>query len=233
MAPVRKPLPTPTGEAAGEPQAASSLVEVHFCTSCGKMLCRPEEPTALLLCTYARDNDSRALAVLIAAKQQDLVRIATNWCREWELPPYWGEDVVQLTLVKIARKAHKFDCAKPAWPWLSTVLKRTFLDFYRRETRLRFKPLCIPTVENDDGSTNPREPADHPRYEPPREALFHERDELLERAIAQLPERERLAFVARQAGKSNQQIAAELGCSESTACTLYGNAVRLLRNRLQ
>lgn len=178
---------------------------------------RPDEGDAALLARYARGDASAAHALtvrLVPRVHAQAFRLLGDAAE--------AEDVVQDAMLRLWRIA-------PDWregeaqvsTWLYRVVANLCTDRLRRRIRTGI-PL--------DDVAEPEDPA------PDAEAqmLEHARHTALRKAIADLPERQRLALTLRHfEGASNPEIATQLGVSVEAVESLTARAKRGLAQALK
>lgn len=117
-----------------------------------------------------------------------------------------AEDLCQETFIKALRGWESHDADASVTSWLYRIATNTAYDYLRRRRRIRFT-----TLPEDDRT----EPADGRSME-----LRLDEQEPVRTALAQLPEMYRLPLVLHSLeGRSTQEIAATLGCSNSAVKT--------------
>ncbi|MCK5943395.1 MAG: sigma-70 family RNA polymerase sigma factor [Planctomycetes bacterium] len=133
----------------------------------------------------------------------------------------WADDLVQETIVRAMRDAHRFDDRFPLAVWLFRIARNLALDLLRREGRHRLRnarvaprdaaaPAAITTVEHKEFQI------------------------ALEGALQQLPEAFRTVFLLRDGeGLSYEEIAQVLTISPKTVSSRLHRARQQLRAHLQ
>jgi RNA polymerase sigma-70 factor (ECF subfamily) len=126
--------------------------------------------------------------------------------------------------------------ARPAAEWnvlFYRILHSRITDWYRRASvRNRVRHWFGP---NDDESEDPLNSISDPAAPDPAELVIRRfTGEALEKAVRQLPLRQRQAFLMRAwEGLDVAQTAAAMGCSEGSVKTHYSRAVHALRGLLE
>ena len=126
-----------------------------------------------------------------------------------------AEDLVQETFVRVYRHLHRFDPTKKFSTWIYTIASNLAKNELRNRSR---NPLVLfQTIKkNWDADHRPLEWEDH-TYKP--DDLYRKRHlkELVEKAVAELPEHHRIVFVLRELeGKTYEEIADITGCNLGT-----------------
>ena len=116
-----------------------------------------------------------------------------------------AEDLCQETFIKALRSWHQRDANASVAAWLYRIATNTAYDFLRRRRRIRFTPLL---------DMEPPPTGSHSM-----ESRLDE-GEPVQRALEQLPDMYRLPLVLHSCeGRSTQEIADALGCSNSAIKT--------------
>jgi len=167
-------------------------------------------------------GDRDALAPLVERHYRRLYRIALGYLRQNED----ALDVVQEVFVKAFQAAGRWDGSADAGPWLSRITVNLSIDRWRRNRRRgqTFSPL----VEGDH-----LEVLKDSRPGPERGVERREAQARLERALAELPERQRAVVVLRHyQDLSLEEIAGTLGMSLGTVKSSLHRALHRMRATL-
>lgn len=126
-----------------------------------------------------------------------------------------AEDLVQETFIRVYRHLHRFDQSKKFSTWAYTIASNLAKNELRNRSR---NPLVLFQAirKSWDADHRPLEWEDH-TYRP--DDLFRKRHlrELVERAVAELPEHHRTVFVLREMeGKTYEEIAEITGVNLGT-----------------
>lgn len=147
-------------------------------------------------------------------------------------------DVVQETMLQLVRRYR--DKTEDEWKALFyRILHNKINDTFRKRKLTRGLFGWLPQRYNDDSDQentgDPFEQVPSPRGTTPDAGLEQERQaQALQTAIAQLPRRQREAFVLRcWEGFSTTETASTMGCSEGSVKTHYSRAMSSLRNLLE
>lgn len=135
-----------------------------------------------------------------------------------------AEDIGQEAFLRLLRRPGAYDPARPFSAWIRTVARNLCHDRYRRESaRARHQEVAV-----EQRSFGPR-----PVATPPEAAAASEREMLLRRAVAGLPEKFREAFVlCAVRGLSYDEAAAVCGCPAKTISTRIARARKRLLERM-
>lgn len=172
-----------------------------------------------LLVRYLSGDES-AFETLVALYEEKLFAFLARMIGDDHL----AEDVFQQTFVKVARNAGAYDGRASFSTWLFRIARNTALDELRRRRNRPGEPRGEAGAEGvADGSV-----------ETPLDKLA--REELtarMRRALAELPEEQREAFLLREEGDLGfSEIGEALGCGKETAKSRFRLAVGKLRAKL-
>jgi RNA polymerase sigma-70 factor (ECF subfamily) len=126
-----------------------------------------------------------------------------------------SEDLVQETFIRVYRHLHRFDQSKKFSTWVYTIASNLAKNELRNRAR---NPLVLfQTIRTSwDSDDRPLEWEDN-TYRP--DDLFRKRHlrQMVETAVAELPEHHRTVFVLREMeGKTYEEIAEITGCNLGT-----------------
>ena len=156
----------------------------------------------------------RALGELIRRHQQKVLALAYRTLGRWDL----AEDVAQEVFLRVHRSAPRFKPKAKVTTWLYRVTVNLCLDTLRRAKRT---PVAIPEEVSFSAPTGRN----------PLEA--RERVAMVQRAVANLPDRQRTALnLCRYQGLSHKEIAEATGWSASAVESLLVRAYANLRKSL-
>jgi len=165
-------------------------------------------------------GDRRAFDVLVDRYQRRLLNFVYRTIGDRER----GEDLVQEVFIRVHRHLHRFDQSKKFSTWIYTIASNLAKNELRNRSR---NPLVLFQAIRKDDDPDQRPLQFEDRNTRPDD-LFRKRHlrELVEWAVAQLPEHHRIVFVLRELeGKTYEEIA------EITDCNLGTVKSRLNRAR--
>ena len=142
-------------------------------------------------------------------------------------------DLVQDAMIKLARKYA--DRPQAEWtPLFYRILQNGIRDWHRRQAVRNRVMVWFGRSKDKDNEFDVVAAAPDPAGRTPDEQLqSHEAMQTLESAIAELPARQREAFVLRTfEGLNVAGTASVMGCSEGSVKTHYSRAVHSLRETL-
>jgi RNA polymerase sigma-70 factor (ECF subfamily) len=168
------------------------------------------------LVARARAGDEAALNALVSAHHRAVFEVAYRILGDADS----AADATQDTFVKAVKALGTFRGEATFRTWLLRIAANTARSAGRSATRRREVPL-EPAVKRAGG----RDPA--------REAVIRTEAERVQRALDELPEKQRLAVTLRiHHDLSHREIAAALGSSEGAARVNYHLGIKRLRERL-
>jgi RNA polymerase sigma-70 factor (ECF subfamily) len=165
-------------------------------------------------------GDRRAFDMLVDRYQRRLLNFVYRTIGDRER----GEDLVQEVFIRVHRHLHRFDQSKKFSTWIYTIASNLAKNELRNRSR---NPLVLFQAIRKDDEQDQRPLQFEDRNSRPDD-LFRKRHlrELVEWAVAQLPEHHRIVFVLRELeGKTYEEIA------EITDCNLGTVKSRLNRAR--
>jgi len=165
-------------------------------------------------------GDRRAFDVLVDRYQRRLLNFVYRTIGDRER----GEDLVQEVFIRVHRHLHRFDQSKKFSTWIYTIASNLAKNELRNRSR---NPLVLFQAIRKDDDADQRPLQFEDKHSRPDD-LFRKRHlrELVEWAVAQLPEHHRIVFVLRELeGKTYEEIA------EITDCNLGTVKSRLNRAR--
>jgi len=168
-------------------------------------------------------GDREALAPLMERHYQRVYRIALSYLRQ----PDDALDTVQETFVKAFQKAHQWDGATEAGPWLSRVAVNQSIDRWRRNRRRQatFTPLVEGDHDESLADTGP---------DPDRAVRGREIRDRLARVLDALPERQRAVVVLRHYQEMTlEEISETLGMRLGTVKSSLHRALGRMRVGLE
>ena len=128
----------------------------------------------------------------------------------------WVDDVVQETLLLIHEARHTYDTRRSFAAWFYAIARHRLIDEFRRAARQRARELTTELLP-EPASVAP-DPGERER---------------LERALAQLPRRQRLIITAMKfEDESVRDVAMRTGMTESAVKVMAHRGYKLLRQLL-
>jgi RNA polymerase sigma-70 factor (ECF subfamily) len=165
---------------------------------------RTSELTMLL--TRAASGDAAAFEQIVVRHERRVLTLSWRLLGAMED----AQDAAQEVFLRTFKYLHRFDAKKPFEPWLVRMTVNVCRDLGKAR-QLRGAVL----VEQRDSydRVEPRDPGNDPH----EELQFEQQRQMLYRALNELPEKERTAFVLRDIeGMTTAETADALGSSEAT-----------------
>ena len=174
-------------------------------------------------------GDSEAFGELVRRYGDSLLGYLTKICRNREQ----AQDLFQETFRKVHEKAHTLKSSNFK-SWLYTIATRVAMDSLRRSRRVRM--VSLNSTAGCEGDNCPELGAvalADETQDPSAEAVRSEQKDQVRRALASLPDRQRVTVVlAYYQGMSYPEVATTLNCSVGTVKTQMFRALRTLAQRL-
>jgi len=178
-----------------------------------------------LLARGERDVARDRFGALVALLQRRALRVAFQYLRN----PADADEAVQDAFVKVFVNLDRYNEELPFDTWFTRILVNASLD--RLKARSRQQRLIASPSEEDDDRTVEQLPAGEASAE--RRMLGREKWQQVSRAVAALPDRQRLVFTLSQVDEQTPaEIASATGMSAATVRVHLFRALRKLRGIL-
>ncbi|GGF37919.1 RNA polymerase sigma factor [Echinicola rosea] len=159
-------------------------------------------------------GNEQAFSALFEEYSPQVYYIGLKYLKSQDL----ANDVVQETFLKLWNYRSHIDTTKPIKPLIVTFAKRIILNLIRDEKRKILKHLEIYAISSPFSNKTEEQ------------VIFNETHQVYQEAIKSLPERRRKVFLLKSAeGKSNEEVAEELGLSVNTVKSQYTKALHTIR----
>jgi len=173
----------------------------------------------------AREGDQDAFEELVRLKREKVYWVAYQVVGREED----ARDISQMVFLRVWKSLHRYDEQYAFNTWLHTITTRLAIDFLRRQGRKQ-------ALTDEFDETRPGEQAaPSPRLpDQDRQLEAGEIQQVFNRLARYLTERQRSIFVLREfQGLSMKEIAAIVGCRESTVRNHMFQARAVLREKLK
>ena len=211
---IRRGFWTPPGRTRPARRQNRLLQRAVRVSDCRRLVLEKEEHSDLELMTKVGAGDMCALGELIRRHQQKVLALAYRTLGRWDL----AEDVTQEVFLRVHRSASRFKPKAKVTTWLYRIAVNLCLDTLRRAKR---NPVAIPDEDKLSAPTG-RDPLE-----------ARERVELVQRAVADLPDRQRTVLnLFRYQELSHKEIIEATGWSASAVESLLVRAYANLRKSL-
>ncbi len=185
---------------------------------------RPGEFGDEELVTLAQKGQREAFEVLVERYQTKAYRIAFDFTRDREE----AKDLSQEAFLRAFIHLKSFDLRAGFYTWFYRILVNLCLDYRRRRGRVAWEPLGEKSEKADakDGVAGAV-------YSPEQGAMTEELSRRIEKALADLPPKQRTAFILKNhQGLSIHDIAKVMQSAEGTVKVHIHRAVAALRQKL-
>jgi len=173
---------------------------------------RSSEMVALL--TRAASGDAAAFEQIVVRHERRVLTLSWRLLGTMED----AQDAAQEVFLRTFKYLHRFDVQKPFEPWIVRMTVNVCRDLGRHRQQ---RGAVLVDAGEDSGRT---EQQDH-RNNPHAELHAEQQRQLLRRAVGELPEKERTAFVLRDIeGMTTAETAEALGSSEATVRSQISSA---------
>ena len=185
------------------------------------------DPDAALM-LRVREGDRAAFESLVEKYKQPVVNLIARTIGD----PTEAEDIAQHVFVQVFKSAHRYEVTAKFSTWLFTIARNLSLNEIRRRSR---HPADSLDQTFDDHSEHPVRQIEDIRESGPTDQVLHgELEDMIERALNDLPEKQRTAvLLCRQDELSYEEIAEVIGCSLSATKSLIHRARETLKERLK
>ena len=150
----------------------------------------------------------------------------------YQLAPDWNDnsDLAQEVFIRVYRGIHSLRNPRTFRSWLNQIVVNLFYDELRRRPR-RLPTISIDApIESENGESDLIREIPDPSLKTDERSLVQELDQVIKKAMSQLPEQFRTAIVLREIkGLSYEEIAEAIGCELGTVKSRIARA----RGRLQ
>lgn len=171
-----------------------------------------------------RERDPEALADFFDQYFPRVYQIAARWCGNRSD----AEDLTQDVFLRVQRSVHTLDVERDPWPWLLSIARNRMTDWSRSAAHQGAR-----RTHSMNAEVAPPAPAG-PAHDPTDTAEQREQVEILERALRELPDEQRLVVLLRDfQGLSHATISEIAGMSVTAARKCYSRALAALGRRLR
>ena len=173
-----------------------------------------------------QEGDEEAFKELVRRFKDPIVSFASRMLNDREK----AVDIAQETFIKVFTHADSYRPVAGFSGWLFRIAHNLAINEIRRQKR---RPAELEPMAEQDGGHGPMEPTE-PGLSAEETILGRERRETVRRCVAALPVKYRSAVVMKDMeGMTFEEIAAILGCPESTVKSRVMRARRMLQRKLE
>jgi RNA polymerase sigma-70 factor (ECF subfamily) len=185
------------------------------------------DPDAALM-LRVKQGDTGAFTALVEKYKQPVMNLVCRTLRD----ATEAEDLAQNVFVQVYKSADRYKTTAKFSTWLFTIARNLCLNEIRRRSRHPAESLDAPHPEHADQPLHQFE--DKHTTAPPEKLLHGELEQKIEEALAELPEKQRMAILlCRQEELSYEEIAEILGCSLSATKSLIHRGRETLKQKLK
>lgn len=185
------------------------------------------EPDAALM-MRVKEGESSAFTELVERYKQPVINLVARMLQN----PSEAEDVAQMVFVQAYRSAERYRPSAKFSTWLFTIARNLCFNELRRRSRHHIESMDAPLGNEPDATA--REHEDRTTLTPPDHLLQGELEELVQKALADLPETQRMAvLLCREDELTYDEMAEVLGTSVSATKSLIHRGRESLKARLK
>src|SRR3984885_12732952 len=167
----------------------------------------PTDPDAALM-LRVKDGDLQAFEELVQKYKHPIVNVIFRMLHDLEE----AEDLAQNVFVRVYQSAGRYEVSAKFSTWVFTIARRLCLNEIRR--RGRHPAESLESSQTEDESRPAKQYQDNQTFSPPQAFLHGELERKIHEAMAELPEKQRLAISLCQENElSYEEIADVLECS--------------------
>lgn len=197
------------------------------CMGYTKQMGEPLDPDAALMLRVKR-GDMAAFEELAEKYKQPIVNMMYRMLHDLDE----AEDIAQNVFIRVYQSANRYEVSAKFSTWIFTIARRLCLNEIRRRGRHPAESLESSQAESEDQPA--RQFEDARTSSPPDAALHGELARKIDEALAELPEKQRLAIVlCRQDELSYEEIAKVLGCTVPATKSLIHRGRETLKEKLK
>jgi RNA polymerase sigma-70 factor (ECF subfamily) len=189
----------------------------------------PEHDPDARLMLRVQQGDRVAFEALVEKYKQPVMNLVYRMIGDL----HEAEDLAQNVFVQVYKSAHRYRVTARFSTWLFTIARNLCLNELRRRSRHPAESLDAGLADQEDYSLH-HQLEDAVTPSPPEACLQAELEQRIDRALAELPEKQRTAILlCRHEDLSYEDIAEILDCSVSATKSLIHRARESLRQRLK
>ena len=187
----------------------------------------PTDPDAALM-LRVKGGDMAAFEALVEKYKRPLINVLYRMIRDLDE----AEDLAQNVFIRVYQSADRYQASAKFSTWIFTIARHLCLNEIRRRGRHPADSLESSQQENEDQPA--RQFPDNRNFSPPQAFLHGELERKIREAIAELPEKQRLAIAMCQEDElSYEEIAEVLECSLSATKSLIHRGRETLKQKLK
>ena len=176
-----------------------------------------------------QNGDQRAFRELFEIHQKPVINFCFRFCQNRAL----AEDLAQEVFLRVYRGAAGYRPEARFNTWLYRIAVNVCLNETRKiHYRVQVDSIDRPGPKGGDDS--PRQICDEEQADPGEKVASKQREEMIARSLAGLPDQQRIALALRTYQEfSYEDIAGQMSCSEGKVKTLIFRARQTLKEMLK
>ncbi len=187
----------------------------------------PMDPDAALM-LRVKGGDMEAFEALVEKYKHPVINVMYRMIRDLDE----AEDLAQSVFIRAYQSADRYEASAKFSTWIFTIARRLCLNEIRRRGRHPADSLESSQSESEDQPA--KQYQDTRTFSPPQAFLHGELERKIQEAVAELPEKQRVAIsLCREDELSYEEIAEVLECSLSATKSLIHRARETLKERLK
>jgi RNA polymerase sigma-70 factor (ECF subfamily) len=190
-------------------------------------MAKPTDPDALLM-LRVKGGDMEAFETLVEKYKHPIINVMFRMIRDLDE----AEDLAQNVFLRVYQSADRYQASAKFSTWIFTIARHLCLNEIRR--RSRHPEDSLESSQSDNGDQPAKQFQDTRTFSPPQAFLHGELERKIQEAIAELPEKQRLAISLCQEDElSYEEIAEVLECSISATKSLIHRGRETLKQKLK
>jgi RNA polymerase sigma-70 factor (ECF subfamily) len=185
------------------------------------------DPDAALM-LRVKGGDMEAFEALVEKYKHPVINVMYRMIRDLDE----AEDLAQSVFIRVFQSADRYQASAKFSTWIFTIARHLCLNEIRRRGRHPADSLESSQSENEGQPA--KQYQDNRTFSPPQAFLHGELERKIQEAVAELPEKQRLAISLCQEDElSYEEIAEVLECSLSATKSLIHRGRETLKQRLK
>jgi RNA polymerase sigma-70 factor (ECF subfamily) len=187
----------------------------------------PMDPDAALM-LRVKGGDMEAFEALVEKYKHPVINVMYRMIRDLDE----AEDLAQNVFIRVFQSADRYQASAKFSTWIFTIARHLCLNEIRRRGRHPADSLESSQSENEGQPA--KQYQDNRTFSPPQAFLHGELERKIQEAVAELPEKQRLAISLCQEDElSYEEIAEVLECSLSATRSLIHRGRETLKQKLK
>lgn len=185
------------------------------------------DPDAALM-LRVKGGDMEAFEALVEKYKHPVINVMYRMIRDLDE----AEDLAQNVFIRVFQSADRYQASAKFSTWIFTIARHLCLNEIRR--RGRHPADSLESSQSENEGQPPKQYQDNRTFSPPQAFLHGELERKIQEAVAELPEKQRLAISLCQEDElSYEEIAEVLECSLSATKSLIHRGRETLKQKLK